>query len=332
MKRILSSNAAVLFLLAALAQAQPGASPSSLSISAPQDYILAARGMQLSVRALNSRGAVLRGRSYSWQVSDANIAAIDGSGRLAGLSPGPVDVKVSDNDSSTSATRRFYIYPAAVTIDSGGGAVQAGDTLKLSAQAKDADGKTIPGVPFQWFSELPALARISADGMVTGVAEGRVTISAALDMGPERPGYSAFLSLQVLRRAAYKLKTLVSSDPAAQGATMLVPVRVAVAGNYVAALTSLSNGGQALVLWQSGRLQTLAVTGSAINGKTVSRFESLTVNSQGDVAVIADAQAEWCNQIFALFPAGRRLRLSSMTRPGAAIVFLPPTPSTGSGT
>ena len=56
------------------------------------------------------------------------------------------------------------------------------------------------------------------------------------------------------------------------------------AGNNVAGLTSLSNGGQALVLWQSGRLQALAVSGSTLNGRVVTRFESVSVNSQGDVA------------------------------------------------
>ena len=305
MKRILSCSAAAVWLLAAPARGQNGAA-STLTIGATQNYVLAARSLQLNARAVNGRGAQLRGRSYGWQVSDPQTASIDGNGMLSGLAPGSVDVTVTDKDSGMAGTRRFYVYPGSVTIDSSVSSVQAGDTAKLSAKARDADGKTVPGVPFQWYSDLPGVARVSADGVLTGVSEGRVTVTAGLDMGTAFARFSAFLGVDVLRRADYKLKTMISTDASSKGLTALVPTRVAVAGNYVAGLTSLSNGGQAVVLWQGGGLQTLAVSGSTLNGEIVTRFESLTVNSQGDVAVIADTQAEWCEQIFALFPAGAK--------------------------
>lgn len=293
-------------LFAAPLRAQNTTMAPRLTISAAANYVVAAKGLQLSVSAVNGRGAILRGRSYDWQISDSNIAAIDSSGMLTGRYPGPVDVTAQDKASGATTVRRFYVYPASVVITNGAGTVEVGSTLQLSAQALDGDGKAIAGVPFQWYSEAPGVARVSPEGVLTGVAEGRVTISAGLDMGPAFARFAAYSGIQVARRAAYRLKTLLSTDTPAQNLTTLVPTRVSIAGNYVAGLTSLSNGGQALLLWQNGRLQNLAATGSQLNGQIVTRFQSVAVNNQGDVAVIAETQAEWCEQIVAVFPAAAK--------------------------
>src|SRR5262249_54574977 len=81
------------------------------------------------------------------------------------------------------------------------------------------------------------------------------------------------------------------------------PTRMAAAGAYVAALSSLSNGGQGLLLWKDGGLQTLALAGGLLSGRMVTNFNSLSVNSQGDVAALAFAQSEDCEQMLLLFTA-----------------------------
>jgi uncharacterized protein YjdB len=129
----------------------------------------------------------MRGGSIQWQVSDSSRATINGGGLLLGLSPGPVTVTATDGDSGISGATTVLVYPASVTIASGSGSVQAGDALKLSAQAKDAAGKTIAGVPFQWSSDLPGVARIASDGTLTAVAEGKVTVPHGSTLDPPLP-------------------------------------------------------------------------------------------------------------------------------------------------
>jgi hypothetical protein len=298
--------ALALLVAAPAANAQRADLPSiitNVAVSAPRNYVLAARTMQLGARAVNSRGAIMRGRSFQWQVSDATRAVVDANGMLLGLAPGAVDVTVTDGDSGATGVRTFYVYPGGIAISAGAQTVQTGDTVTLAAQVQDADGKTIPNVPVQWFSSLPAVARVSADGVLTGVAEGRVTVTAALDMGPTLARFTAFANIEVLRRAGFRLKTLISSDVTAAGAATLVPSHVSAAGNFVSGITSLSNGGQALLLSQNGRLRTLAVTGSMINGHVVTRMDSAAVNSRGDVVAFLNTQAEWCEQMLVLFSA-----------------------------
>src|SRR5205809_3088148 len=101
MKRILNFSAVAALLLAGPLASQRGdpAAVANIAVAAPANYVVAARSMQLSVRAVNARGAALRGRSFQWRVSDTSLAAIDASGMLFGIAPGPVVVTVTDKES-----------------------------------------------------------------------------------------------------------------------------------------------------------------------------------------------------------------------------------------
>jgi hypothetical protein len=278
---------------------------ASIGVSAPENFVVAARTLTLSARATNARGAVLRGRNISWQVSDTTKASIDATGVLHGISPGLETVTATDTDANVSGTWNVYVYPGSVSVTTSASRLQVGDTITVTAQALDADGNAIASVPFQYFTDLAAIAVISPAGALTGMAEGRVTITAAIDIGTAFARFTNFSTIEVVRRATFQLKTLISSDMTASGTTTLVPTWMSAAGSYVAGLTSLSNGGQGLVLWKNG-IQTIATTGSILNGRVVTRFESASVNNQGDIAAIADPQGEWCEQILVLFVAAAK--------------------------
>lgn len=92
------------------------------------------------------------------------IAATFGSCNDAGTSPPPPVV-------------------AAVTITPDGAALTVGATQPLTAAASDANGTPIPGTPIAWSSDSPAIATVSAAGLVTAVAEGSARVSATAPNG-----------------------------------------------------------------------------------------------------------------------------------------------------
>jgi hypothetical protein len=59
--------------------------------------------------------------------------------------------------------------------------VSAGDTVRLTATVKDQHGAVISGKTPIWTPTNPAIATVSADGLVTGVAQGQTTIAAAVE-------------------------------------------------------------------------------------------------------------------------------------------------------
>src|SRR6266705_4460532 len=81
------------------------------------------------------------------------------------------------NDSTgpgSSAVASVIVTPAAVTIG-------PTDTLQLVAVAKDAAGNTLTGRTITWSTSDPSRATVSTSGLVTGVAEGAITISATAE-------------------------------------------------------------------------------------------------------------------------------------------------------
>ena len=66
---------------------------------------------------------------------------------------------------------RIEVFPSEVTI-------KVGETVQLTAVAKDVFGNEISCVGFEWSSSDPSVAVVDQNGLVQGVGEGRATISA----------------------------------------------------------------------------------------------------------------------------------------------------------
>ncbi|MGH9261794.1 MAG: Ig-like domain-containing protein, partial [Acidimicrobiales bacterium] len=60
-------------------------------------------------------------------------------------------------------------------------ALEVGDTLRASAQARDARGSVLTGRAVTWTSSDALIASVTADGAVVGVARGQATITARVE-------------------------------------------------------------------------------------------------------------------------------------------------------
>ena len=67
---------------------------------------------------------------------------------------------------------------ATVTVSPAAGTVEVGSTLPLSASPRSADGTALTN-PVAWSSAAPAIASVTATGIVTGVSVGSATITAS---------------------------------------------------------------------------------------------------------------------------------------------------------
>lgn len=85
---------------------------------------------------------------------------------------------------------------AAVEVAPGTGTVEIGQTLQLTATSKDATGKTLQR-SVAWGSSDPAVATADGTGVVTGVSEGLVTITATSE------GMVGTATIRVIEPGAY---------------------------------------------------------------------------------------------------------------------------------
>jgi uncharacterized protein YjdB len=67
---------------------------------------------------------------------------------------------------------------ATVTVTPNPATVPVDSTLQLTAAVEDADGNQLSGRAVAWSSNAVAQATVDANGLVTGVTEGAVTITA----------------------------------------------------------------------------------------------------------------------------------------------------------
>ena len=102
---------------------------------------------------------------YAWANGTARITATTTGG--------------SEGSISGSAVVAVRQKVATVVVSPPAGVLVKGDTLRLSAEALDANRHAVPGAaPFVWTSSDPSVASVDASGLVKAVAGGEVAVSA----------------------------------------------------------------------------------------------------------------------------------------------------------
>ena len=132
---------------------------------------------------------------------------------------------------------------ASVTVSPATAQLQIGSTVQLSAVLTDAAGATLTGRTVSWSSSTPAVASVSAAGLVTGLAAGQVTITATSE------GKSGTATVTVLTSIQQFIAAVASGDGSITGTFVAAPPPAAGSGPTLTLSTngSVIPGGSALV-------------------------------------------------------------------------------------
>ena len=155
--------------------------PTTVTVS-PATVELAALGatVQLSAEVRDQNGQVMTGATVTWASGAAAVATISASGLVTAVADGTATITATSGSASGSATVTVVQEVSAVTVSPATASLAAlGDTVRLAAQAFDENGHRVEGAEFGWSSSDVSVARVDASGLVTGVAEGTATVTAA---------------------------------------------------------------------------------------------------------------------------------------------------------
>ena len=160
-------------------------------------------------------------KSVSWSSSNANIAKVDGSGKVTGVSVGEATITATTAEGGFTAGAKVVVNPVSVM------GVSLSEqrlelvleeapegTLSATVKPENATNKTI-----SWLSADEGIAKVNSNGKVTAVSEGETTITVATADG----GFTASATVLV-KRPLPKLE-LVDSEGKTSGTL--------VAGHYV---------------------------------------------------------------------------------------------------
>lgn len=205
--------------------------PSAVAVT-PGTVSLAAVGdtVRLSAEVRDKAGRPLPGSAVSWTSSDMSVATVDGSGLVTAAGDGTASVTATSGSASGIAIVTVAQRVALVTVVPAADTLLAGDTLRLEAEALDANGHAIPGAAFSWSSSDESVATVDGSGLVTGVGAGEAVIAAA------SAGVSGRSALVVERRGS-SAAFAVERAAAAEGESALLAIVLDSPPDFPVALT-----------------------------------------------------------------------------------------------
>ncbi len=150
---------------------------------------------------------------------------------IAGTSLSMLSVVACGDTTEPESVASVVVTPSTATL------VSLGETVQLTASARDASGNAISGKTFTWASSDQNIASVNGSGLVTAVANGSVTITVTTE------GVNGTATV-VVDQVATQLAFTVQPSDAIVAAPVTPAVEVAIQdglGNTVAGATGAVN-------------------------------------------------------------------------------------------
>ena len=134
---------------------------ANLTVTTPRSVIRVGDTLALSVSG---------GRPpYTWRSSDPQVATVDAQGVVTGVAVGGVVVTATDADGNSGHSSVISVTAPVLQLQVGATRLSVGETVTLRA------GGGTP--PYRWSVSDPQVAAVSADGRLTALAPGQVTVT-----------------------------------------------------------------------------------------------------------------------------------------------------------
>ena len=153
---------------------------SKIDLSPSSGSITLGDTMRFTATTKDASGNTLTGRTVTWSSDSTSVATISSTGLVSGVAIGSATITVTSEGKTATALVAVNAPPVAtVEVSPSSGSITVGDTMRLTATTKDASGNTLAGRMIAWSSEIASVATVSSTGLVSGVAIGSATITAA---------------------------------------------------------------------------------------------------------------------------------------------------------
>ena len=153
--------------------------PTTVAVT-PDTVALTALGqtVQLAAEVLDQAGRVMEGVPVAWSSGDTMVAAVDSAGLVTAAGGGATVVTATAGSASGEAVVTVMQSAGSVVVSPPVDTVALGGTLRLVAEAFDANGHLVESAAFTWSSSDGSVATVDASGLVRGVGEGKATLTA----------------------------------------------------------------------------------------------------------------------------------------------------------
>lgn len=151
---------------------------ASVAVFPPSPTLLPGGSVRFTATARAEDGTALVSRPVHWSTSDQSVVTVDPSGIATAIAPGSATVTARSEEAENTAAVTVSVPVASVDVSPRDGTVEVRGTLRLVATPRDGSGTALDR-PVTWSSSDEAVATVDEDGLVAGISEGNVSISAA---------------------------------------------------------------------------------------------------------------------------------------------------------
>ena len=139
---------------------------------------------QLTVQVTDDQGNLLTGRPVSFSTDGPSVATVSTGGLVTAIAPGSAKIRAtSEGKTGTADVTVTSVSVAAVDVTPSQATLARGQTVTLTATARDASGNALPGRPATWTTGAPSIVSVSPAGVATvvGAGNGPVLVIATVE-------------------------------------------------------------------------------------------------------------------------------------------------------
>ncbi|HEY9225611.1 MAG TPA: Ig-like domain-containing protein [Gemmatimonadaceae bacterium] len=252
---------------------------SSVTITPPSpDTVFVGSTRQLAAVTKDSAGGVLTGRVVTWQSNKNNVATVDATGLVTGVSEGNANITAtSEGKSSTNTVVSIKPPVASVAISPRGDSVTTTGSTKtktLTATVRDAAGKIVTE-KVDWTATPGAVASVGPSSgpstTVTGKSVGQAQIVASSEKKADTVSIKVMLAVTTVTLSPTGSTLSLATNPTVQFSATATNGGTTIAGRTIA--WSSSNSAVATVD-ASGKVTAKAV--GTTNITAVAVFDGVT--------------------------------------------------------
>ena len=135
--------------------------------------------LQLEATVLDGNGQPVAGAVVMWSSGDALVATVNADGLVTAVGNGVVRITATSGSASAGIDVSVMQSAGSIAVEPEMATLMSlGETVQLEATVLDGNGQPVAGAVVRWQSSDEAVATVSAQGLVTAVANGVARVTA----------------------------------------------------------------------------------------------------------------------------------------------------------
>jgi alpha-tubulin suppressor-like RCC1 family protein len=159
----------------------PPSDVASVTMSPRELTLAVGESQQLTATPQDQAGNPLDGRTITWTTSEPSVADVSEAGMVSGIDVGTATITAASEGKSASAAVLVRVPVASVTVVPSELSLFVGQSEPLTAVVRDEAGRSLFDRSITWTTSAPGVVSISEAGVVSGIALGSATITAAAE-------------------------------------------------------------------------------------------------------------------------------------------------------